>query len=123
MSSDYINTWIDTLRKEKTVFAKEVLDYLKGDVISLDDDHGQSLNLRILSREPVVDDELGQEIRLQFLVEAESLAKSGLPFPILWHTFNSELSLEENQRNLHDFVISHYRTAATMPTILPKRPS
>jgi hypothetical protein len=136
-----LNDWLRLFRKADP-FGEEVFNFVQGPISFLDED-GNTIHINITAIEHIPH-WFAEELRLQFSVsdkplEAEELQQMGkfrggqkmrislrpnetyTYSPLLWYTFSSQLSLNENIRNLHEFVLSHHRQAATRPQIQPER--
>jgi hypothetical protein len=123
-----IDHWLKMI--SRGTLPSQIKDFIEGD-IAFATDKEEAIYLRILSKE-VIEDQFGDEIRIQFFVRSNSMGQKGMEeeednqrvqTPILWYTFNGNLSFEENRESLRDFVLSHYQQAATPPKIQEKRPS
>jgi len=122
--------------KKTKPFDEEMFSFINGPISFLDED-GKPIHIQVLATEHI-QHPLGDELRLQFSVGDEQLADEGKPHmgkfrggqkmrvalrpgetytyaPIFWYTFSSQLSHDENRRNLREFVLSHYRKAAAPP--------
>jgi len=127
--------WLKMLPKARP-FSQDILDYVDGP-ISFTDEDGNPIYIQVTATE-LAENQLGQELHFQFYVgdkpsgdndkprmgkfrDAHEMHVSLSPgdqyvhAPVFWYTLSSRLSLEENKRNLRDFVLSHYRQAAIPP--------
>jgi len=143
-SSDEHHPLVDWLRlfKKAEPFPEEVFNYLKGP-ISFPDENGKPIHIHITAIEHT-SHRFGDELRFQFSEGDEQSRREESPQmqsfqsgrkmhvslrpgqvytypPLFWYTFSSQSSLNENRRNLRDFVLSQHHHAAVPPRIESER--
>ena len=103
-------------------FREGLMEYLNGE-ITLVDGEGDTCTVAVSSIVYRMES-LAAVITVECHVHSPWLVESGCQTPRFFYTFeNDGPSVEFHVAAFEDFVRSHYRTAATQPTILPERPS